>query len=465
MFKNPSIRLKTALGFALILLVMATEIVFAIQSLQQGSQSFKTYRRLARSSVLSGRVQANMLMASRAARDFVQTRDDKYLDIYNERYAASRRFAIEQQKTLEETGRREISRGLVEQLDEYHRASLMLFQLEQRRDEIVQQKLMPQGTQMRINLTEMVDAARQAEKYDLSATYASMLEHVLLARLYLFKFLEENTDADVQRVRDEINRQEDISRLAAELDDPVQQQALRKLSTARAIWTAGFAELVEIIQQRDTLIVEKVQPLDQSIANLSESVKLSLKTDQDLLGASVQKANAVTARTVLTGSLLGFSLAFLIALLFIRAIDRSVAALGLSEAETERLSKEIAARVETERKLANILKEVESVNFLSDIALELTDCGYWHVDYRDPEYYHLSPQAARILGEPPKEMADTTCTPSGWPASRRPALIRQSLFANALKDSLASVWIITTRLILTCGRLMERSFGFTPWEE
>ena len=101
--------------------------------------------------------------------------------------------------------------------------------------------------------------------------------------------------------------------------------------------------------------------------------------------------------------MLGFSLAFLIALLFIRAIDRSVTALGLSEAESERLSREIAARIETERQLANILKEVERVNFLSDIALELTGCGYWHVDYRDPEYYHLSPQAACILGEPRKE--------------------------------------------------------------
>ena len=82
---------------------------------------------------------------------------------------------------------------------------------------------------------------------------------------------------------------------AADLDDPVQQQSLRNLSTGHATWMAGFEELVQTIQQRDALIIEKVQPLDQSIANLSESVKLSLKTDQDLLGTSVQKANAVTA--------------------------------------------------------------------------------------------------------------------------------------------------------------------------
>jgi sigma-B regulation protein RsbU (phosphoserine phosphatase) len=186
-------------------------------------------------------------------------------------------------------------------------------------------------------------------------------------------------------------------------NDQRQQQPLRKFLAARETWMAAFEELVQIIQERDALIIQEVQPLDQAIANLSEEIKLSLKTDQDSLGPSVQAANAVTARAVLTGSFLAFGLAFLIALLFLRAINRSITALGLSEAETERLSREITARKETERKLASALQEVERVNFLSDIALELTGCGYWHVDHRDLEYYYLSPQAARILGEPWKE--------------------------------------------------------------
>ena len=41
-------------------------------------------------------------------------------------------------------------------------------------------------------------------------------------------------------------------------------------------------------------------------------------------------------------------------------------------------------------------------NMLSDIALELTNSGYWHVDYSDPDYYFQSERAARILGEPIK---------------------------------------------------------------
>jgi signal transduction histidine kinase/CheY-like chemotaxis protein len=47
-------------------------------------------------------------------------------------------------------------------------------------------------------------------------------------------------------------------------------------------------------------------------------------------------------------------------------------------------------------------EKVRHANFLSDIALELTGSGYWHVDYSDPDHYYQSERAANILGEPVK---------------------------------------------------------------
>ncbi len=59
------------------------------------------------------------------------------------------------------------------------------------------------------------------------------------------------------------------------------------------------------------------------------------------------------------------------------------------------IERDIARRARTE-------SELKRVNFLSDIALELTGCGYWHIDYGDPDHYYQSPRAAQILGEEPK---------------------------------------------------------------
>jgi PAS domain S-box-containing protein len=51
----------------------------------------------------------------------------------------------------------------------------------------------------------------------------------------------------------------------------------------------------------------------------------------------------------------------------------------------------------TERKRAE--QELRQANFLSDMALELAHCGYWHIDYSDPDYYYQSERAANIVGE------------------------------------------------------------------
>ena len=54
MLKNLTVSAKTGLGFSLILLFMATMFVFAVRGLQSTSDSFTTYRRLARSNTQRG---------------------------------------------------------------------------------------------------------------------------------------------------------------------------------------------------------------------------------------------------------------------------------------------------------------------------------------------------------------------------------------------------------------------------
>jgi signal transduction histidine kinase/CheY-like chemotaxis protein len=49
-----------------------------------------------------------------------------------------------------------------------------------------------------------------------------------------------------------------------------------------------------------------------------------------------------------------------------------------------------------------LLEEIRRTNFLTDIALDLTDSGYWYIDYSDPGYYYQSARAAHLLGEAPK---------------------------------------------------------------
>ena len=65
--------------------------------------------------------------------------------------------------------------------------------------------------------------------------------------------------------------------------------------------------------------------------------------------------------------------------------------------DTKVIGAVITFRDITELKKAR--EEVEKSGFLSDLALELTHCGYWHIDYSEPEYLCQSDRGASILGE------------------------------------------------------------------
>lgn len=390
--QNLKINTKTALGFGLILLVMASMVTFTIRGLHSSSDSFTTYRRLARSSVLSGRVQANMLMASRAAKDFLKSRDGKHLETYAARVASAQSFALEQLETMEDQQRKELSGELVEKLESYQRSSQEVFQLMRRRDVLLQETLNPQGIRMRQNLTNIMVSAFADEDSEAAYFAGRAQERVLLGRLYLFKFLDENKSADVERVREELASgfTQDFGQMVAAIDDPERKALLTEFSVARDTYLAAFEEMVFTIQKRNTLIDQEVAPLDQSIADVSEQIKLSLKADQDTLGPSVQAGNAATVRAVLIGSFLAVGLSILIAGLFVRTIHRSVKALGSSEAETERLSREIHARRESEEQLRQSEERF-------DLTVRGSGDGLWDYDLAKNEMW-FSDRFRELLG-------------------------------------------------------------------
>ena len=82
-----------------------------------------------------------MLTASNAAKDFLNTRDEKRLDVFRERFQSARSFALEQRTALEDSTRREMSQELVDDLDSYGATAEEVFGLMRRRDAILQETL------------------------------------------------------------------------------------------------------------------------------------------------------------------------------------------------------------------------------------------------------------------------------------------------------------------------------------
>ncbi|MHC5022379.1 MAG: HAMP domain-containing protein [Planctomycetota bacterium] len=326
MLKNLKIGVQIGLGFGLVLVFMAVMAWFAIAGLRSGSESFKEYRGLARATVLSSRVQANMLMASNAAKDFLDSRDERHLEVFSERLRSAQSFAAQQQAAIVDPDRRRMSEQLATSLEEYQQVAGEVFMMMQRRDAVLQETLNPQGTRMRRNLTEIMVSAQEDADPEAAYYAGRALERVLLGRLYLLKFLEDNGQAEVERVRSELGPgfKQAFDEMVSQIDDPERKRLLQDFSAARDIYVGAFEQMVSLIESRNALIAQKLEPLDRSVADISEQIKLSLKVDQDTVGPAVQSRNDATVRAVLIGAPIAVGLAIVIALSIIGTVTRPI---------------------------------------------------------------------------------------------------------------------------------------------
>ncbi|WNC73746.1 response regulator [Thalassotalea psychrophila] len=326
MLSRLNIGAKMTLVFSTVFIIMLFSVGLSIKDLQMSSADFKSYRDFARKSVLSGRVQANMLMASRAAGNFLKTRDENYYDVFQNRIAQAKRFAVEQQDVLNDDTRKALSIDLVNSIDQYRSASLQVFKLLRQRDIILTQRLDPQGIKMRKNIESIMISAFADQDATASYHAGKALEGVLLGRLYVLKFLDKNKKANVDRVRSELGKgfEETLQDIIDNIDNPKRKLLLAEFIDARLFYLESFEQMVEIIYSRNELVSQEMLPHDQKIAEISEKIKLSLKKAQDTLGPQVQKRNDESVVTVIFTSSIVLILTIIMGWIIIRAITKPI---------------------------------------------------------------------------------------------------------------------------------------------
>ncbi|WNC67189.1 response regulator [Thalassotalea nanhaiensis] len=371
MLSKLNIGAKMTLVFSTIFLIMLFSVGLSIKDLKMSSADFTSYRDFARKSVLSGRVQANMLMASRAAGNFIKTRDESYYEIFQNRITQANRFAVAQQEIMNDVSRKALSIDLVNSIALYRSASEQVFKLIRQRDIILNQRLDPQGISMRKNIESIMVSA--FEDQDATASYhaGKALGGVLLGRLYVLKFLDKNKNANVVRVRKELGNgfEDTLQNIIDNIDNPNRKLLLAEFINARILYLEAFEEMVTTIVTRNELIDKEMLPQDQKIAELSEQIKLSLKDDQDTLGPIVQKRNNESVETVIFTSIIVLILTILMGWMIIRAITKPLKGL-VSVVENVQQTGDLSLRFENNAKDEVGLISAAFNRFLASLALK-----------------------------------------------------------------------------------------------
>jgi len=305
-------------ALVLLLLVLAASGYFGLNSVYQG---FTEYRGLARDTNLAGRLQANMLMVRMNVKDFLITGSQKDVGEYQDYVEKMNGFLAEAKTEIQKPERAQLISFISKHVVEYEEHFTEVVKFRAERDEMVNKVLNPIGLKMRQDMTEIATSAFK-DKDAQAAYYAGrMEEHLLLARLYVMKFLSSNSSADANRAGQEFKKITKISKtLNRNLQNKKRRALLADVQKDLPIYEGTFFKLRDLIYKRNKIIKGELDRIGPQVAKYAEDVKLSVKKDQDALGPIVQ----ATAESTLSQQMIIGVVSMILTLAMVFLITRAM---------------------------------------------------------------------------------------------------------------------------------------------
>jgi methyl-accepting chemotaxis protein len=280
---------------------------------------------MARDTNLSGRVQANMLMVRLSVKDFIKTNSDKSLEGGHEYFDKTEEFLAQAQEEIQSPERAKMIDNIDAKFKEYDKGFEEVVKLATERNNKVRDILDVTGPKMEKQLTQILTSAKSDR--DMAAAYEASLaiRNLLLARLYVVKYLESNAPEAVDRVKSEFNEMvEHLNALDQSLRNADSRQIIKETMADQQAYASTFEEVVGLITSRNTIIKETLDRIGPEVAQEIENVKLSIKEEQDALGPKLQASNKRAVLFILSFGLIAILFGVLVALAITRAILRQM---------------------------------------------------------------------------------------------------------------------------------------------
>jgi methyl-accepting chemotaxis protein len=321
MFKNMPVGKKIISGFSSVLMLLVIVGGVAYYGLNNGSDGFAEYREMARDTNLAGRLQANMLMVRMNVKDYLITGSDKDQQEYNDYFEKTEGFQAEAQKEIQDPDRAAKIDEVETDLGQYKSGFAQVVQYRKQRNEYVNDVLNVKGPLMENTLTDIMLSANKDE--DLTAAFRTGLamKHLLLARLYMAKFLDTNDQKADDRVQEEFGKmQEQLDILDKELQNPDRRKMLTTVIAAKGDYTKTFNDLTTIIYERNDIIKNTLDRIGPEIARDVEDVKLDIKATQDELGPKLAASNSRSIAIIIGVGLVALAVGVFLMIIITRGI-------------------------------------------------------------------------------------------------------------------------------------------------
>lgn len=318
---------KLSLGFATVLTLLLMLAGVAYHSLNTSSDGFSRYRGLARDTNLSSQLQSALLMARMNVKDFIITDSETDLEQYDEYFSTMRRLMDMARQEITSPERAQLIETADGHITRYNAGFEQIKQFQAKRDRLVHTVLDKLAPEMEHTLAAIMATAQQDNEVEAIAQSDLAMRSLLLARLHVAKFLNDNSTPSRDRVHREMAAfAGSLSILKDSLKSEADQLLLATVQRMSSSYSAAFDQVTSIIFQRNAVIEDSLNTLGPQIAEDIEAVKLSVMADQDALGPKLQLDNARTVIEIITIGIIALIIGIATSLLIIRSITKPLSA-------------------------------------------------------------------------------------------------------------------------------------------
>ncbi|TMP79387.1 hypothetical protein CWB73_13920 [Pseudoalteromonas phenolica] len=175
----------------------------------------------------------------------------------------------------------------------------------EQRNQVVQNDLDGNGAEMRKIITKIMDRSASIRDTDLLHKSLKLQEALLLGRLYVSKFLINNSVEENQRSLDEFEEVAiEAQNLKSVLTNAQEIAAFNDFARRSEVYVEGIKKVQEIIISRNNLTENSLNKISPEIAEQIERIKLASESRLDEIGPQLQSDSESAIITIIVFSLI-----------------------------------------------------------------------------------------------------------------------------------------------------------------
>jgi methyl-accepting chemotaxis protein/CHASE3 domain sensor protein len=333
-WRNLKIGVRLGIGIGIILVMLAIVSAASYVGLHDGDANFGQYRALARQTAAAGVINSDLLTARLNVKEFLLKGSDQSVEAVD-KAIAEMEHEVERSGSLfnDSAEERQEFESIAHSAKAYEEGFAKVVEFRKQRNGFVDQ-LNELGPKIEKNLSEVMQSA--FTDGDATAAYhaGDALRTLLLARLYVNKFLVENEQEQVDRVHKEMtdfDHKEEV--MLAEIQNPGRRQLLEEAIKMTKTYETAFEGASTAIFARNEIIANELNKIGPDMAATLDKLIVHNKEQQDELGprASAEMEQSLDVALIVSGLalVLGLTIGFIVARGITKPIGAMTSAMGV----------------------------------------------------------------------------------------------------------------------------------------